>query len=148
MLSVCLADLLKAEADGLTAVSSSEKLELQRLREESRELTLELRRKKDDLQATNQELLNAQGIFNFVPDIKVGSDRCQIISGGLEGLKAQRIHLEDIRLEIVNEIQRLRDTSKAELKRTDRMEQAIKYKCIHASKQCQRFAESSPLVRY
>lgn len=55
-------DLLKAEADGLTAVSSSEKMELQRLREECRELTLEMRRKKDDLQATNQEILNAQGL--------------------------------------------------------------------------------------
>lgn len=46
-----------------------------------------------------------------------------MISGGLEGLKAQRTHLEDIRVEIVSEIHRLRETSKAELKRTDRMEQ-------------------------
>lgn len=37
-------------------------MELQRLREECRELTLEMRRKKDDLQATNQEILNAQGL--------------------------------------------------------------------------------------
>ena len=59
------ADILKAEADGLTAVSSSEKMELQRLREDCRELTLELRRKKDELQTTNQELVNAQGLLTL-----------------------------------------------------------------------------------
>lgn len=125
-------DLLKAEADGLTAVSSSEKMELQRLREECRELTLEMRRKKDDLQATNQEILNAQGLFPpLLLEIffsiwmmsMVSSDHYGMIVGGLEGLKAQRTHLEDIRVEIVSEIHRLRETSKAELKRTDRMEQ-------------------------
>lgn len=96
-------DILKAETDGLNALSSSEKMELQKLREELRELSLDMRKRKEDLQVTTQELIANQG--------------------HVEALKTQRMQLEDMRTEIMSEIHRLRETSKAEAKRAERMEQ-------------------------
>jgi len=76
---------------------------LQKLREEHRELVNELREKKEELRMAAQELIN--------------------LKGSLEGFKAQQIHLEDIRANLVNEINSLRESSRMELRRTERMEQ-------------------------
>jgi chromosome segregation ATPase len=94
-------ELLKAEADSVNALSLNEKQTLQKLREEHRELNLEIRKKKVELKI--QELQGMQG--------------------DVQGLRVELGHLDDIRTEMVREIDRLREASRSELKRTEKMEQ-------------------------
>jgi chromosome segregation ATPase len=96
-------ELLKAEADSVNALSLNEKQTLQKLREEHRELNLEIRKKKEELKMTFQELQGMQG--------------------DVQGLRVELGHLDDIRTEMVREIDRLREASRSELKRTEKMEQ-------------------------
>jgi len=53
---------LRVEAEGVNALSFSEKVGLQKLREEHRDLVNDLREKREELRVAAQELMNMKGI--------------------------------------------------------------------------------------
>lgn len=93
---------LRLETEGLNCLQSNEKSSVHTAREELRDINIEIRRCKEGLRVVQQEL--------------------QTGHLSLETLQAQKDHLEDLKDELTAELNRLRETSRLEMKRTEKLE--------------------------
>lgn len=93
---------LRLETEGLNCMQSNEKSSVHSAREELRDINLEIRRGKEGLRVVQQEL--------------------QTGHLSLETLQSQKDHLEDLKDELTAELNRLRETSRLEMRRTEKLE--------------------------
>jgi chromosome segregation ATPase len=93
---------LRLEVESLGCVQTNEKATVATAKEELREINLEIRRGKESLRAVQQEVQTGQL--------------------GLETLQAQRDHLESVKDELSAELNRIRESARAEFHRVEKLE--------------------------
>ena len=93
---------LRGESEGLSSVQVNERAMVSNARDELRDLHVEIKREKDNLKLIQQELQSNQ--IN------------------LEAIKTQNKHIEGLKDELSEELYRIRETNRMELRRTDKLE--------------------------
>lgn len=93
---------LRGESEGLSSVQVNERAMVSNARDELRDLHVEIKREKDNLKLIQQELQSNQ--IN------------------LEAIKTQNKHIEDLKDDLGEELHRIRETNRVELRRTDKLE--------------------------
>ena len=93
---------LRLDTEALTNAQANEKSSVNNAREELRDLNLEIRRNKENLRVVQQEVQTGQM--------------------GLESLQKERDRLEDVKDELTVELHRLRESSRLEAQRSERLE--------------------------
>lgn len=93
---------LRGESEGLSSVQVNERAMVSNARDELRDLHVEIKREKDNLKLIQQELQSNQ--IN------------------LEAIKTQNKHIEGLKDELSEELYRIRETNRVELRRTDKLE--------------------------
>jgi len=93
---------LRGESEGLSSVQVNERAMVSNARDELRDLHMEIKREKDNLKLIQQELQSNQ--IN------------------LEAIKTQNKHIEGVKDDLNEELSRIRETNRVELRRTDKLE--------------------------